>query len=46
MRKWETNAYINLKSKQKNPKIDFTILTRCEVERTTVEKIHRVNMKF
>ena len=29
-----------------NQKIDFTVLTRCEVERNTAEKLHRVNMKF
>lgn len=32
--------------KQINQKIDFTVLTRCEVERNTPEKLHRVNMKF
>lgn len=32
--------------KQINQKIDFTVLTRCEVIRNTVEKLHRVNVKF
>lgn len=38
------NAYINLKEKKQ--KIDFMVDTRYEVERITVEKIHRVNMKY
>lgn len=33
--------------KQKPPEnTDVTEDTRCEVEKTTVEKIHRMNMKF
>lgn len=34
MREWDTKAYINLKKKKK----DFMEDTRCEVERTTVER--------
>lgn len=48
MRKWERDAYINLKNKtkQKTQRRDFIEDTRCEVERTTEEKIYTVNMKF